>query len=145
MSNYFKGIVAGFIATLVMTILLFFKNYFGLFSDLNLVEIVNNLNSKYFSMHEYPWAPWVVHFVTGSVIYGIIFAFFNSKLTESTIFNGIIIGVAAWFVMMLVVFPLAGGGLFGTVLGENARVASLGLHVIYGMILGYSYGKLGGV
>lgn len=144
MSNYFKGIVAGFIATVVMTILMLIKNYFGLFSELNLVEIFNNINSSYFGLPENPWGAWVAHFVIGSIVYGVIFTFFNPKLTESYTFNGIIIGVGAWFVLMLVVFPLIGGGFFGVILGEHARVVSLALHCIYGAVLGYSYEKIGG-
>ncbi|MEM1282202.1 MAG: DUF6789 family protein [Chlamydiota bacterium] len=144
MSNYFKGIVAGFIATTVMTLLMFVKNYFGVFTELNVVDVIDNVNTSYFGLPKTAWGAWVVHFITGSVIYGIVFAFFNPKLTESFTFNGIIIGVGAWFVMMLLVFPLIGGGLFATVLGEHARVASLGLHVVYGVVLGYSYGKIGG-
>lgn len=144
MSNYFKGIVAGLIATAVMTALMLIKNYFGMFTELNFVDLINNINASYFGLPDNPWAPWVVHFVVGSVVYGIIFTFFNPKLTESYTFNGIIIGIGAWFVMMLVVFPLIGGGLFGTVLGEHARVASLLLHGVYGAILGYSYEKIGG-
>lgn len=145
MSNYFKGIIAGFIATAVMTILMMIKNYFGLFSELNLVDIINNINASYFGLPDTPWLPWVIHFVVGSVVYGIVLAFFNPKLTESYIFNGIIIGVGAWFVMMLVVFPVIGGGLFATVLGEHARVVSLIIHGVYGAVLGYSYRKIGGV
>jgi Family of unknown function (DUF6789) len=144
MSHLIKAIIAGFIATSVMTILIFIKHHFGAVSELNFVEIINNMNTNYFGLPETPWGAWLVHFCTGSLVYGVVFAYFNPMLTDSNIFNGIIIAIGAWFVMMLVILPLTGGGLFGVVLGEHARLTALVLHGVYGAVLGFSYTRLRG-
>lgn len=46
----------------------------------------------------------------------------------------------AWFVMMVLLMPLAGAGAFGLKLGVTAPVATLILHWIYGAVLGAVYG-----
>jgi len=48
----------------------------------------------------------------------------------------------AWVLMMLIVMPLAGAGLFGIRLGLMAAVMTLVLHVIFGAVLGLGYGRV---
>lgn len=57
--------------------------------------------------------------------------------------RGILLGVGGWLVMMLAVMPIMGGGLFGTAMpsGMMVPVATLVLHVIFGLVLGVSYAK----
>lgn len=50
-------------------------------------------------------------------------------------------GVIAWLAMMIVFMPLAGHGFFAMRLGLMAAVATLLLHLIYGLVLGLVYGK----
>jgi len=51
--------------------------------------------------------------------------------------------VVAWLMMMIVVMPMAGAGMFGLGLGMMAPVATLVLHVLFGQVLGRVYGLLG--
>jgi hypothetical protein len=57
--------------------------------------------------------------------------------------KGINFGIAAWVMMMLVIMPMAGVGLFGLKMGMMAPVMTLMLHVIFGAVLGSVYAKLG--
>ncbi|MEO8537343.1 MAG: DUF6789 family protein, partial [Betaproteobacteria bacterium] len=52
------------------------------------------------------------------------------------------VGVGAWFLMMVIVMPMAGTGVFGLDLGMMAPVMTLILHLIYGAVLGGVYGAL---
>jgi hypothetical protein len=45
--------------------------------------------------------------------------------------------------MMIVMMPMAGAGLFGTGLGMMTPVATLMLHIVFGVVLGGVYGLLG--
>ena len=54
--------------------------------------------------------------------------------------KGIVFGVGAWLLMMIVVMPMAGAGLFGMNLGIMAPIMTFILHVIYGAVLGAVYG-----
>ena len=49
--------------------------------------------------------------------------------------------VLAWLLMMLIPMPMAGAGFFGITLGiYGAPVMTLILHLIWGAVLGYTYG-----
>ena len=50
--------------------------------------------------------------------------------------------VCTWLVMMLVLMPMAGAGLFGLRLGTMAPLMTLVLHLIFGIVLGWTYGQL---
>ena len=43
--------------------------------------------------------------------------------------------------MMIVIMPMAGAGLFGMNMGVMAPVMTLMLHVIFGAVLGLVYGR----
>src|SRR5215216_1917857 len=53
------------------------------------------------------------------------------------------VGVFAWLMMMVTFLPLAGAGFFGAKIGIPAVIGLLGLHLIYGAVLGAMYGLLG--
>jgi hypothetical protein len=56
--------------------------------------------------------------------------------------KGLVFGVFAWLLMMVLFMPLAKAGWFGTKLGTTAAVVTLGMHLIYGLVLGVTYGML---
>lgn len=53
-----------------------------------------------------------------------------------------VFGVGAWLLMMVALMPMAGAGLFGLGLGIMAPVMTLVLHMIFGAVLGWTYGRL---
>jgi hypothetical protein len=54
--------------------------------------------------------------------------------------RGAVFATGAWLIMMVVMMPMAGAGLFGMQLGLMAPVATLMLHWVYGAVLGAVYG-----
>lgn len=53
-----------------------------------------------------------------------------------TVAWGLGLGVGLWLLMQVVVLPLLGWGLFGTAVSIKVAVATLVLHLIYGVTLG---------
>lgn len=56
--------------------------------------------------------------------------------------KGTLVGVAAWLVMMVVVMPMAGAGFFALNIGLMATIMTLVVHVIFGAVLGGTFGAL---
>jgi hypothetical protein len=69
-----------------------------------------------------------------------MYAWLDPKLPGSHLVRGAIFATGAWLIMMVVLMPMAGAGLFGMHLGLMAPVATLMLHWIYGAVLGGVYG-----
>jgi hypothetical protein len=75
-------------------------------------------------------------------IWGVGFAIVSPYLPGPQWLRGTIFAVCAWLLMMIVVMPMAGAGMFGRGLGMMAPVATLVLHVVFGAVLGGVYGLL---
>lgn len=138
MSNTSKGIIAGFAATVVLSMIMVAKGMMGLMPELNVIAMLSSM------MKTAPVIGWVIHFMIGMIAWGVGFAFFLNVLPGNSILGkGIGFGVAAWILMMLVIMPMAGAGLFGLNMGMMAPAMTLMLHVIYGAVLGLVFDKLG--
>jgi hypothetical protein len=137
MSNSLRGMLAGLVATLVLSGILVLKANMGLWPEVNLIRLLVNLGSIQ------TVAAWMDHFIVGVVVWGLLFAAFDS-LWESRAYwlKGLIFGVFAWLMMMVLFMPLAKAGWFGTRIGPPAAFVTLGMHLIYGLVLGVVYGLL---
>ena len=114
------------------------KGMMGLMPELNVITMLGSM------MNTAPVVGWVIHFMIGMIAWGIGFAFFFNVLpSDSNLTKGISFGIAAWILMMVVIMPMAGAGLFGLDMGMMAPVMTLMLHVIYGAVLGLVFGRLG--
>lgn len=129
-----KGMVAGFVATVVLSALMVMKAMMGLMPELNPVKMIADM------LGAPPAAGWAMHFMIGTVLWGTLFAWLSPSLPgENHWLKGIVFAVGAWFVMMIAMMPMAGAGLFGSHLGMMAPVMTLMLHVIFGFVLGAVY------
>ena len=135
-SNIFKGMVAGFVATVVLSALMVMKSMMGLMPDLDVIAMLSKM------MGGSPLAiGWLAHFMIGTIIWGGLFAWLDPHLPgNSHWLKGITFGIGAWLMMMIAVMPMAGAGLFGLNFGMMAPVMTLVLHVIFGAVLGGVYG-----
>jgi uncharacterized protein DUF6789 len=137
MSNSMKGMVAGLVATLVLSGLLLVKSTMELVPELNIIRLLTNLGSITTVQ------AWMDHFIIGVVVWGLLFGVYDSLATRPAHWlKGIIFGVFAWLVMMLVFMPLAKTGIFGFRLGPMAAAVTLLYHLVYGAVLGTTYGLL---
>lgn len=76
-------------------------------------------------------------------MWGLIFAATASLWPGRSFWlKGMSFSVVAWLLMMIMPMPMAGAGFFGMLLGIEAPIATLMLHLIFGAVLGGTYGWL---
>lgn len=132
-----SGLIAGFVATCVMALLLTAMQALGVETDFDLAGLMANL------LERGRPAGWTLVFIIWTVFFGTLFAILQPWLPGRTIMQrGVFFGVLAWLATMVVLMPVAGAGLFGAALGWAAPVAGFVLHAIYGAVLGIVYGAL---
>ena len=131
--NWLKGMVAGFIATVVLSVLMLMKQRMGLVPQLNPIEMLMKMVGG-------SAVGWVPHFLIGTVVWGSLFPIFDARVPSGSHWvKGILFGIGAWLLMMILVMPMAGAGLFGMALGIMVPIATLVLHLIFGAVLGGTY------
>ncbi len=134
-----KGIVAGFIATVVLTILMIGKAFSHWLSAFSAIEAIHRLTGGLLVMG------WVGHFVIGSILWGVLFALLYPRLPGGRgVPRGIVFGALAWLAMMLLFLPITGYGFFGVAIGWPLIGFTLAMHLVYGTVLGISYASLTG-
>jgi hypothetical protein len=132
-----KGMLAGLVATLVLSGLLLLKSTMNLVPELNLIRLLVNLGS--ISTVQ----AWMDHFIIGVVVWGLLFGAYDSLASRPAPWlKGVIFGLFAWLVMMAAFMPLAKVGFFGSRIGPMAAVVTLIYHLVYGAVLGTTYGLL---
>lgn len=132
----FKGILAGFIGTIALSAMMIVKSIMGILPELDPVGMLAEMLGGSMVLG------WIMHFLIGSVAWGGGFALIHNSLpTHNSVTKGVIFGVGAWLIMMLVVMPMAGEGIFGLVIGIAAPVMTLVLHVVFGAVMGFAYNK----
>jgi hypothetical protein len=58
--------------------------------------------------------------------------------------KGAIVGATGWLIAMLAMMPMAGKGAFDMKLGPMVPVMSLGMHLVFGAVLGLVFGWIAG-
>jgi len=137
MNSNVRGIVAGLIATVVLSILMVLKGRMGVMPELDVIAMLAGQMGGQVMMG------WIAHFVIGAIIYGLAFANIGSSLPGgSDTIRGVALAVIGWLIMMIVIMPMMGNGFFAMNMGMMAAVATLILHIIFGAVLGFSYNTL---
>jgi len=143
MNNYVRGMLAGFFATIALSILMILKGMMGLMPHLNVIHMLARMAHGYMGIAATPALGWLLHFLIGSIVWGLAFAFLFSRLPGAgAVVKGLIFGILAWLLMMILPMPMAGAGFFGLKMGLMAPLMTLILHLAYGAVLGYVYGFL---
>lgn len=133
-----KGMLAGLVATIVLSALMVVKGMMGLMPQLDLPKMIGGMMGS----PDAPLVGWIVHVAIGIVVYGVAIAVLDSKLPgDSHTGHGMMLAVIGWLIMMVVLMPMAGAGLFGMNMGIMAPVMALVLHLIFGAVLGWVYGR----
>jgi hypothetical protein len=118
-----RGIVAGFIAMLAVSLLL---------DPLVLITGTRWTQESGLGLR--------LHFFFGPVVWGAAFAFFHDHVRGPSWLRGVVFAAALWIMVNAV---LAATGRL--VLGPGAILAAgLAAHALYGAVLGAIYGSLGG-
>ena len=120
-----KGIVAGFVATFMLSVLL------------DPIEL--------FAPSILPASPpvgWVLHFFIGTVVWGIGFSVLHDYLRGPAWQRGLMFALGAWIVVITSAAVLILAGVIAMELTPVMIVATLVVHVLYGVALGLVYGWL---
>ncbi len=134
--NIAKGMVAGLIATLVLSVLMVMKSKMNLMPEFDIVAMLTGMMAA-----PSPIAGWLAHFAIGVILWGGLFAWLDPELpTNSHVLKGIFFGIGAWILMMTVLMPIAGAGFFALNFGMMAPLMTFLLHIIFGAVLGGAYG-----
>jgi hypothetical protein len=140
MSDVIKGTIAGGVATAALSVVMLLIGVTGYEPQLELTRVLLTLLDEPPSQYALGWT---LHFIIGSVVLGGLFAYIEPRLGADThTKSGVLYGIIAWLVVMLVFLPAAGAGYFGFQLSLFAPLVMLGLQVLYGGVLGWTYGKL---
>jgi len=143
-NRYARSIVAGFVATLALSILMIIKGTLGMLPQMNVIRMLAGMAHAHLELPPSPGIGWIAHFLIGTLLWGIGFALLYKVLPgRAAVAKGLSFSVLAWLLMMLIPLPMAGAGLFGLKLGPMVPVATLVLHLAWGAVLGWTYGKLG--
>jgi Family of unknown function (DUF6789) len=139
-NKYLVGMTAGLVATIALSVLMAMKAAMGVMPDLNVIAMLTGMANGMMGTPANPMVGWMLHFVIGTVVWGVLFAGLHDVLPGSTDWQkGMVFGVAAWVLMMIGPMPMAGAGLFGMGMGMMAPVMTLVLHLIFGAVLGAVY------
>jgi hypothetical protein len=142
-NNIMKGIIAGFIATTVLSILMILKAMMGMMPQMNAIKMLSTMAHGFVGTPLTPAVGWLMHFIIGSVLWGLLFALLFERIpVQTATLKGLVFGTAAWLLMMIMVMPMAGVGFFGLNIGLGAPIATLVLHWAFGAVLGAVYAKL---
>jgi hypothetical protein len=101
--------------------------------------------SEWLGGEVHPTVPWMMSFVNGTLILGILFrASYRLLPGRSGITKGFVFGILGWLAMGLLYFPLLGRGLFASQLGLGALPAAFSLVMIlaYSVFVGAAYSAL---
>src|SRR5437879_8693249 len=138
MSNALRGMIAGFIATLVLTALMLLNGALDLIPEINIIRLLTTLGTL-----SVP-AAWMDHFIVGVIVWGLLFAVYDGAASRPAPWlKGIIFGVFTWLMMMVTFMPLAGAGFFGAKVDISTHIGLLVLNLIFGAVLVVTYGFLG--
>lgn len=137
MSRVKNGIVAGFVATLVISVL----EAINIFALNSMFQPFPGMVASLLGMDGNLAAGWAIHLFSGTFILGALFGVLCPRLpTDTAETKGIVFAVGAWVVMMLGVFFIGDS----QVLGSN--MATLGwmlvTHIVFGIVLGTVYSRL---
>ena len=134
--NIKAGMMSGFVATIALSIIMVVKTKMGVMPELNAIKMLAGMMGAPLSMG------WVAHFMIGTLVWGILFSLLVNKLPGNVLISAIVFAIGTWLIMMVGPMPMAGEGLFGLNLGMMAPVATLMLHIIWGVVLGLVYKRL---
>ena len=141
MNKFGKGMAAGLVATIVLSALMVMKTLMGFMPELGLPKMIAGM----MGMPDAPLVGWAIHLMIGVVLYGAAMALLDARLPgHSSVGHGMLIAGAGWLLMMVMLMPMAGAGLFGMKMGLMAPMMTLVLHLIFGAVLGWFYGRSSG-
>jgi hypothetical protein len=140
-----KSLVAGLFGTIAHTLVVFLKVRAGWLPSFQPYQALQNTLSRLLSSEVPPIVPWMISYLNGMTIVGLLFGG-SYRLLPGTygITKGILVGILVWLIMGSLFFPLLGLGLFAWNLGLGVKPAlfSLAMVLTYSTVMGVVYAAL---
>ena len=134
MRNISAGIIAGLVATVVLYAMIIAQGMMEVLPGLHVAAMIGAMIGSSVT------TGWIIHFMIHTIVGGGGFAVLYDVIPGgSAPVKGIVYGIAAWLILMFIIMPMAGVGLFGLGLGILAPVIVLVMHLIFGAVLGFVY------
>ncbi len=130
MINIGKGIIAGLVASAAISGAVFLGSMAGIGPALDPVCAVSGITLSPNGLS------WIVHFAVGTFLWGLPIAVLSPILPSPFWFKGVMFGALAWLLMLLVTWAADPAS------PPQATLEPILLHVLFGGILGWSYGTL---
>ncbi len=138
MSRVQKGMVAGFAATVAVSILEAVNVFAGPW-----VQPFPSVVATLIGMEGNLAVGWVAHFLAGTLLLGALFGVVCPKLpTDTPETKGIAFAVAAWAVLMVGVLLFGDPRMFNAGGGFAVVAWMLVTHVVFGIVMGNVYARL---
>ena len=130
--NVGKAIAGGFVGTILLTLMMRFVAPVMTGETIDMPGKLGNMTGMG------PVAGMIMHFLVGSVIFGLVYAFVLFRfLPGAPWLKGVLSGVIFWLGLQVVMMPMIGGGFFSSQMGGvKIVVAALIAHLVYGAALG---------
>jgi len=135
MGDISKGVEAGFVATIFISVLMLIQAAAGVAPDFNMISLLKQAANT----PDYASVAWIAHFAIGSILWGGIFAVLSPHLPGPHWLRGMIFGTAAWFAMMVLFLPAAGLPMFAAHISTTIPMAALAIHLVFGAVIGETY------
>lgn len=145
-TNPLKAILGGFIATLVMTMMMYAAPMIGMPK----MDVAGMLGSMFNGGQPLEmtsglwWMGMMIHFVNGTVVFALIYAYLlYGWLPGGPWLRGLTWGLILWFLYQVMIMPVMGKGIFGinTPAPMMMVLGSMMGHIVYGAILGAIAGE----
>lgn len=134
MRNISAGILAGLVATVALYAMIIAQGMMEVLPGLHVAAMIGAMIGSSVT------TGWIIHFMIHTIVGGGGFAVLYDVIPGgSAPVKGIVYGIAAWLILMFILMPMAGVGLFGLGLGILAPVIVLVMHLIFGAVLGFVY------
>ncbi len=136
------GVMAGFVATVVLSLLMLTKSWVP---QLDPVVMLDGIARSVVADLQLPvpMAGWLWHFVIGTLWWGPLFAIMAPILPGRRMYQkGVAFGIGASLLIILMTMPMAGAGYFDMKLSPLQPLVTLLQHIVYGATLGAVYEHL---
>ena len=136
MTYLYKGVAAGLMGALVLSAYLLLNIETGWMPALDFIALIGQVTTINAA------GAWIIHFAIGALLGG-LFAWLDPDLPGNSLRQrGMILASVAWLFMMFFLMPYAGYGVFGLKQSVLIPIGALVLHLIFGIIMGGTYGWL---
>ncbi len=137
--NPSKVILGGFVATLVMTMMMFTARMMGL-PKMDIAAMLGSMMSGPIpaTMSRTWWMGELLHFINGTIVFSLVYAYvFSARFPGSPWLKGVQWGLSLWILAQVLIMPIMGMGFFSAQTPQPmlSLMGSLVGHIIYGAVL----------